>query len=342
MKAIRIHHHGGPEVLKIDDVPTPEPIQGQVRVRLHATSLNHMDIWVRKGLPGAASPPLILGCDGSGIIEALGEGVKNIVLGDRVFIFPMMTCGKCPVCLSGQENLCRDFQIFGEHQNGTHCEFICVPQENILKLDAGLSFFEGAAFPLVFLTAWRMLVTNGSVKKGDDVLIVGAASGIGSAAIQIVKSFGARVIATAGNLEKMEQARALGADFVLDHYKESVAKHVKEITHKKGVDIVFEHVGAKIWDECLKSLAWGGKLVTCGATSGPHVSMDLRHIFIKQQKIIGSTMGTKAEMLRVQEWMSQKKIRPVVGKIFPWFEVENAHRYLEESEHFGKVVLNWM
>lgn len=341
MKAIRIHQHGGPEVLMIDDLPHPKPKDFEVKIAIHASSLNHMDLWVRRGLPGMAALPLILGCDGAGVIVECGSEVTDFNVNDRVVIFPMTSCGTCRFCVSGLENHCPKFKIFGEHQNGTHCEFICIPQSHVMKIPEKLDFAEAASFSLVYLTSWHMLVEKAQIKPGDDVLIVGAASGVGSAAIQIAKLFGAQVIATVGGAEKRDAALALGADHVIDHYKENIAGRVKEITHRKGVEIVYEHVGLKVWTDVLKSLAWAGKLVTCGATSGPVVETDLRHIFIKQQQIIGSTMGTRADMLQIIPFIAAQKLKPVIAKIFSYQEVRQAHEYLESSQNFGKVVLDW-
>jgi NADPH:quinone reductase-like Zn-dependent oxidoreductase len=341
MKAIRIHKHGNENVLQIDEIPEPEPKSGDVKINIKASSLNHMDLWVREGISGIAPLPLILGCDGSGVVSSCGSGVANVVPGDRVFIHPVLSCGECAACKQGLENHCRYMQLFGEHVNGTHCEFICVPEKNVLKLDENISFEEAAAFPLVYLTAWHMLVYNGKVKQGSRVLVMGGSGGVGSAAIQIAKQQGAFVIATAGSAEKQRQALALGADEVIDHYKESISKRVKEITTKQGVDIIIEHVGEKVWSECLKALGMSGSLVTCGATSGPMITMDLRHLFIKQQKIIGSTMGNLNELKEIYSHIVSGALKPFVGKVFPYADVRKAHHYLENSEHFGKVVLNW-
>lgn len=341
MKAIRIHKHGGPEVLKIEDIPEPQPGPGEVLVKVVATSLNHMDLWVRQGIPGIGDLPLTLGCDGSGVVHSLGEGAHDFKPGDRVFFFPLLSCGTCRFCAQGLVNHCPGLRLFGEHVNGTHSEFFCVAQKNLLKLADNISFTMGAAFPLVFLTAWHMLVTNAQLAQGDDVLVVAAASGVGTAAVQIAKHFGARVIATVGSEEKERQVRALGADVVINHKLSSISARVKEITQKKGVDIVFEHVGEKVWTECLKSLGLSGRLVTCGATSGPQVSLDLRHLFIKQQCIIGSTMGTLGELKKIHDIIARGELTVPIAKAFPFSEVAQAHTYLEKSLHFGKVVLQW-
>lgn len=341
MKAIRFHTHGGPEVLQLEDVSLPEPARSEVRVKIHASALNHMDIWVRKGLPGMAALPLIPGCDAAGTVDAVGAGVSGWLPGSRVCIFPMTTCGHCRHCLSGRINLCRDFKIFGEHQQGLHAEYACVPAENLMPLPSSLDFSGGAAFPLVYLTAWHMLVQAGRLQAGDRVLIIGATGGVGSAGVQIAKALGAEVIATAGGEKNLAAADALGADHVIDHYSESISGRVRDITGKEGVDIVFEHVGKKVWTEALKSLSWGGRLVTCGATTGPVVETDLRHIFIKQQSIVGSTMGDHEDMRRILALMGHERLHPVIDKIFKPGEIRAAHEYLESGHGVGKVVLDW-
>ena len=343
MRAIRIHKHGDPSVLQIDDLPMLTPADKEVLVKIRATSLNHMDIWVRNGLPGIGQLPLIPGCDASGVIESVGTSVTSLKKGDRVFLVPLYGCGHCQACLEERINNCRDFKIPGEHIDGVHREFVCVPESQVIKLADTLSFFEGAAFPLTFMTAWHMLAMGG-IKKDMSVLIMAANSGVGAAGVQIAKYFGAHVIATASGSSKIEHARSLGADHVVNHYKESISQRVKEITQRKGVDLIFEHVGAKVWDECMKSLGWGGKLVTCGSTSGPTVTINLPHLFIKQQQIIGSTMGTTKELRQIHDLLAQGKLKASVAKIFPYTEVREAHKYLEDSkntDHFGKVILEW-
>jgi NADPH:quinone reductase-like Zn-dependent oxidoreductase len=341
MKAIRIHQHGDAGVLKIEEMPVPEPGAREVRIRIRATSINHMDIWVRQGIPGVASLPLTLGCDGAGTVDALGSEVTHVKPADRVFIFPLSSCGTCPACLAGRINLCRGFQIYGEHRQGLHAEYVCVAAENVMPVPTGLSFEQAAAFPLVTLTAWHMLAEAGALRPGEDVLIMGSSGGVGSMAIQIAKLLGSRVIATAGGEVNVKRAQALGADAVIDHYKEKIAARVKELTAGRGVDLVFEHVGEKVWAEALKSLAWGGRLVTCGATTGPHVTMDLRHIFIKQQRIIGSTLGTRADMLRIAGLVGRGLIKPIIDRIFPFCAVADSHRHLASGHGLGKVVLAW-
>ena len=338
--AIRIHQHGSVDVLRIDTVPEPTPQAHEVKIKTHASALTHMDLWVRRGIPGLPQLPLTLGCDLSGTVGAIGCDVTKFKIGDRVILFPLFSCGLCPACLRGAENLCPQFKIPGEHRDGTHTAFFCAPESQILKLDDRISFEVGASFPLTFITAWHMLVKNGGVQAGMDVLVMAAGSGVGSAAVQIAKHFGARVIATA-SAEHRDKVFALGADLVIDHYQEKIATRVKEFTKKKGVDLIIEHVGEKVWDECLKALAWGGALVTCGATTGPHVALDLRHIFIKQQKIIGSTMGTKAELVQIHELIATGKLKPQIAKVFSYQDVTAAHTYLENAHPFGKVMLDW-
>lgn len=341
MKAIRIHRHGGTQVLQIDDIAEPTPAANEVKIRTKATSLNHMDLWVRKGIPGIGALPLILGCDLSGTVEAIGSAVTRFKTGDRVVLFPLLSCGKCQSCLKGDVNLCREFKIPGEHVDGTHREFVTWPETHLIKLDDRIDFATATAFPLVYMTAWHMVVANGKIEKDMDVLVMAAGSGVGSAAVEIAKHFGARVIATAGGADKLEHAKKIGADFVINHYAEKISERVKQITGKKGVELVIEHVGEKVFDECLKSLSWGGRLVTCGATSGPKISLDLRHIFIKQQQIIGSTMGRFDELEKIHALVADGELKPQIAKKFPYGEVKAGHEYLENSKNFGKVILEW-
>jgi NADPH:quinone reductase-like Zn-dependent oxidoreductase len=341
MKAIRIHRHGGPEVLQIDDIPESTPKENEVKVRTKATSLNHMDLWVRKGIPGIGNLPLVLGCDLSGTVESVGKAVTRFKAGDRVVLFPLLSCGECKACKKGDVNLCRDFKIPGEHVDGTHREFVTAPESQLIKLDDRIDFATAAAFPLVYMTAWHMVVANGKIEKDMDVLVMAAGSGVGSAAVEIAKHFGARIITTASGVDKLAHAKKIGADHVIDHYAEKISERVKEITNKKGVELVIEHVGEKVFGECLKSLSWGGRLVTCGATSGPKISIDLRHIFIKQQQIIGSTMGRFDEFEKIHTLVANGELKPQIAKKFRFDDIKAAHEYLETSKNFGKVILEW-
>ena len=340
MKVVRIHQHGGPEVLKIDEIPVPQCKENDVLVQLKASSLNHLDIWLRQGLPAwKVKLPRILGCDGAGVVAGKGETVKDFVNGDRVLIIPNVSCGHCAMCVDGWDNFCEQYGIVGETCDGCDAEYIVMPRRNVIPIPKHLSFEEAASVPLVFMTAWQMLITKAQIKPEQFVLVLGASGGVGSAAIQIAKLHGAKVIATAGDESKMEKALGLGADFVINYKKESISGRVKEITDKRGVHVVLEHVGKATWQESLKSLAQGGKIVTCGSTTGPEVSFNLRHLFMKHQQIIGSTMGTRGELFEIIHFMNQKKLKPVVDTTFPMADVAKAHAYLEAGKQFGKVVL---
>ncbi len=344
MKAVRIHHHGDLSAVQIDDILEPALRPGTAKIRMAATALNHMDLWVRKGLPGVPLP-IILGCEGVGAVEAVGEGCSHVKPGDRVLVQPGLSCGVCASCAAGHDHYCAAYQILGEHTDGCHAEKVVLPAENIFplpdSLPSGLSFQDLAALPLAFLTAWQMLVHRARVKPGEIALIVAAASGVGSAAVQIAKLYGATVIATAGDEAKLKRATALGADFAINHRTDSLAKRVKAITGGRGVDVVFEHVGAAVWVDCLKSLAPRGRLITCGATSGPKVEIDLRHVFIKNLQIWGSTMGSRGDLHAIFPHVLAGRLKPVVDRVFPFSEARAAQAHLEGSQNFGKVLLAW-
>ena len=339
MKAVRIHQFGGPEVLTYEDIPDPKPRKDQVMVRVKACSLNHLDLWVRQGLPGLKLPR-ILGSDAAGEIVEVGEYVSDFKAGQRVLVAPMHFCGRCPKCLAGLQNQCREFTVLGNAVDGGDCELFAVAATNIIPIPDTLDFDQAASVPLVFLTAWHMLVGLAGVRQGQTVLILGGSSGVGIAAIQIAKLFHCRVIATAGNEEKLAKARALGADYGIDHYKQKISDEVRKITSKEGVDIVFEHVGAATWDESMKSLKTGGTLVTCGATTGPNVAVDVRHLFARQLRLLGSYMGTMGELYEVLGHVFAGRLKPVLDRTFPLSEIRAAHEYLEKSQMFGKVVVN--
>ncbi len=339
MKAIRIHQFGGPEVLQYEDVPDPQPRNDQVLVRVKACAMNHLDLWVRKGLPGVKLPH-ILGSDIAGEIVEVGEYVTGFKTGQRVLIAPIHFCGHCAKCVAGLQNQCHQFTVLGNGVDGGDCELIAVPTANVIVIPGSLDFNQAASVPLVFLTAWHMLVGRAGVRPGQTVLVLGAGSGVGTAAIQIAKLFRCRVIATAGDESKLEKAQALGADHGINHYKQKISEEVRKITNKEGVDIVIEHVGAATWDESLKSLKTAGTLVTCGATTGPSVGIDLRHLFARQLSLLGSYMGTMGELHEVLAQVFVGNLKPVVDRAFPLKEARAAHEYLEESKMFGKVVLN--
>ncbi len=340
MKAVAIFEHGGPEVLQYVDVPEPEISEGEVLVRLKASALNHLDLFVRDGLPGLKLTfPHILGADGAGTIEVVGRKVEGVQRGDLVVINPGLSCGKCEYCLRGEDSLCVRYGILGEHANGTHAEFVKVPARNVLPMKDGLSFEEVAAFPLVFMTAWRMLVTKARVRPGEDVLVLGAGGGVAGAAIQIAKVCGARVIATSSTEEKLRKAQELGADIVINHREEPFERVVWELTGKRGVDVVVETVGEATWKKSLRALAKEGRLVTCGATTGPRGETDIRMVFWKQLRIMGSTMASRSELSSALDLLWAGRLKPVVHSILPLQKARIALELLERGEHFGKVVL---
>lgn len=339
MKAVRIHEFGGPEVLKFEDVPEPQLRKDQVIVRVKACALNHLDLFIRKGLPGVKLPH-INGSDVSGDIAEVGEYITDLKAGQRVLLAPMTFCGVCPACTSGQQNLCPQFSVLGYFNDGGNAEYIAVSRVNVLPIPGELTYDEAAAVPLVFLTAWHMLVSRCHIKPGDFVLVLGGGSGVGSAAIQICKLFNARVIATAGDEAKLEQSRELGADYTINHYQQKIADEVKKITNKAMCDIVFEHVGKATWVESMKSLKPGGNLVTCGATTGPEASFDIRFLFARQLSFLGSFMGTMGDFHEVMKHIFSGKLKAVVDKSFPLREAQAAHERLEKSEQFGKIILN--
>jgi NADPH:quinone reductase-like Zn-dependent oxidoreductase len=338
MKAIRFHEFGGPEVLKYEDIPEPVLRKDQVLIRVKAVALNHLDLWTRKGLPGVKLPH-INGSDVAGVVEEVGEYITHIPKGQRVLLAPMVFCNHCQFCTSGQQSFCRQFSVLGNMVDGGNCEFIAVPEVNVIPIPDSLSFEAAASVPLVFLTAWHMLVARAQIRQGQWVMVLGGGSGVGTAAIQIAKMFNATVIATAGSESKMARARELGADHTIDHYKQKISDEVKRITNKRGVDITFEHVGQATWQESIKSLRPGGTIVTCGATTGPDAHFDIRVLFAKQLSFLGSFMGTMGDLHEVLSHVFAERLKPVVDRTFPLSQAAEAHRYLASSQMFGKVVL---
>ncbi len=338
MKAVRIHEFGGPEVLRYEEVADPKPRKDQVLVRVRAVAMNHLDLWVRKGLPGIKLPH-IPGSDIAGEVVEVGEYVNEFKAGQRVLLAPVHFCNHCVQCVAGRQNMCREFTVLGNAVDGGDCELIAIPGVNVIPIPENLGFVEAASVPLVFVTAFHMLTGRASVRPGNTVLVLGANSGVGIAAIQVAKLFQATVITTAGTEEKMAKARELGADYVINHYQQSISDEVRKLTHRAGVDIVVEHVGPATWEHSLKSLKPGGTLVTCGATTGPQVGMDLRFVFSRQLSVLGSYMGTMAELHEVLGHVFSGNLRPVVDRVFPLSEIRSAHEYMEKSEMFGKVVL---
>lgn len=340
MKALVYTAHGGPEVIRVQEMPLPAVGPTDVLVRVRAVALNHIDLWVRKGLPRLRLTfPHIPGADVAGVVERVGDAVSTVRVGDEVVVAPGISCGVCRYCLAGEDNLCREYTILGEDRHGGYAEFVAVPEANILQKPLRLSFEEAAAVPLVFLTAWNMLVTNGRLGFGDEVLIWGAGSGVGSAAIQIARLFSARVIATSGAPWKLEQARLLGADEAIDYREQDVLQEVRRLTDNRGVDIVFDHIGAATWQTSLKALARGGRLVTCGATSGAEAPTDIRYIYGRRLSIHGTWVGTKRELHEAMTLVERGWLQPVVHAVYPLEEAATAQQVMERSEHFGKLVL---
>lgn len=340
MKAVIISEHGGPEVLRYTEVPNPTIGSNEVLVHVRACALNHLDIWVRAGLPGVSIPmPHILGSDIAGEVAQVGAQVAGVQIGERVLLCPGISCGHCPQCFAGNDSQCRQYTLFGYMVDGGYAEYVRAPAVNVIPIPKGLSYEQAAAVPLVFLTAWHMLITRAHLKPGEDVLILGAGSGVGSAAIQIAKVTGARVIATAGTEEKLAKAKELGADEVILHSKQDIAAEVKRLTSRRGVDVVFEHVGQATWEHSIRSLAVGGRLVTCGATTGYEGRIDIRYLFTRHISILGSYMGSKAELYSVLELVGRGLLKPVIDTTIPLAQAAEAHRRLESREQFGKIVL---
>jgi NADPH:quinone reductase-like Zn-dependent oxidoreductase len=310
-----------------------------VLVRIKACALNHLDLWVRKGLPGV-NLPHILGSDIAGEIVETGEYVSGFKSGQRVLLAPMHFCNHCPKCVAGLQNQCPEFTVLGNRVDGGNCELIAVPVVNVIPIPDSFDFNQAASVPLVFLTAWHMLIGRAGLKVGETVLVLGASSGVGIAAIQIAKLFHCRVITTAGDDKKLEKARALGADYGIDHYKQKISEEVSKITNKEGVDVVVEHVGAATWDESMKCLKPAARLVTCGATTGPSASMDLRFVYSRQLTVLGSYMGTMGELYDVLAHVFAGRLKPVVDRTFPLKDLRAAHEHMENSQMFGKIVVN--
>ncbi|NVB40527.1 zinc-binding dehydrogenase [Pseudenhygromyxa sp. WMMC2535] len=342
MKAIVLDEHGGPEVLRPVELPDPEPGPGEVVVEIHACALNRLDIWVRGGLPNLRLEyPHILGSDIAGVVRRVGPGVDASEIGREVVLNPGLSCGRCEACLSGWDNLCPRYHILGENTRGGYAEAIAVPLTNLVDKPARLSMTEAAAFPLTFLTAWQMLVVRGQIAAGETVLLHAAGSGVGSAGLQIAKHHGATVIALASTDAKLAKARELGADETVRSSDPDWPKQVRALAGvgRRGVDLVFEHVGQATWEQSIKLCRTGGRVVTCGASSGWDARTDLRHVFFRQIQILGSTMGSKAAMFRIAALIESGALSPVVDRVFPLAEAAQAHRYLDRREQFGKVVL---
>ncbi|MGQ9602084.1 MAG: zinc-binding dehydrogenase, partial [Candidatus Bipolaricaulia bacterium] len=316
MKAVVFHEHGDPSVLRYEEVPEPVIGPEEVLIRVKATSVNFLDIWVRRGLPGIGLPH-IPGADVAGIVERVGEGVEGVKIGQRAIANPNLSCGRCEYCLAGEDSLCIHYKILGEQADGGYAEFVKVPARNVIPLPEHVPFEEAAAATLVFMTAWRALITRAELRPGEDILILGAGGGVATAAIQLAKLVGARVFVTASTEEKLEGAKGLGADFLINYKKVEFDKEVRRLTDKRGVDVVIDSIGAETHLKSLRSLAKGGRLVTYGATSGPNPQTELRLIFWNQLKIIGSTMASTKELHEVLKLLWAGKLKPVIHKVMP-------------------------
>ena len=340
MKAVVFDRFGGPEVLEVREVPEPGIRPDEALVEVKACGINHLDLWVRQGLRGLdLEMPHILGNDIAGVVASVGEAVRHLKPGDSVLVCPTLSCGVCPACHAGDDHLCRDYDVLGRKRNGGYAARASVPAVNCLPYPENLKWEEAAAVPLVFLTAWHMLVGRARLEAGEDVLIIGASSGVGSAAIQIARMLGARVIATAGSAAKLERARSLGAHEVIDHSSGDIAAAVRALTAKKGVEVVFEHVGGPVFERAVAALARGGRLVTCGATAGGTVNLDLNLLFGRHLALLGSWMGRRAELIEVLKFVRDGRLKPVVDSVLPLAEARRGHEHIEARQHFGKVVL---
>ncbi len=340
MKATIFRQHGGAEVLEYTDTHDPRIRANEVLVEVRACALNHLDVWTRKGMPGIEIPlPHILGNDIAGVVSEVGEVVDWVREGDEVLLQPGVSCGHCAECLRGADNLCPAYDMLGYRRNGGYAELVAAPAVNVIQKPRGLSWEEAAALPLVTVTAWHMLVTRARVQPGEDVLVHAAGSGVGSVGIQIAKLRGARVIATAGSDEKLEKARSLGADETVNYTREDWPREVRRLTGKKGVEVVFEHTGAETWPGSITALARDGRVVTCGATSGYDARTDLRQVFYRHLSLLGSFMGSKAELLDAMKFAERGQIRPVIDRTLPLAEARRAHELMEDRAQFGKLVL---
>jgi len=338
MKAVQFREHGEGDVIQYENHDEPERSDGEVLIDVKAAAVNHLDVWTRRGLPGLElSMPHIPGSDAAGVV--LNGGDTRFDEGDRVAVWAGVSCGECEFCRDGDEPLCVDYHVIGEHVGGVHAEQASVPAENLISVPEDVPWETAAAAPLVFGTAWRMLITRAGITAGETVLVLGASGGVGHACVQIAREAGATVYATAGSKKKAKAARELGAQEVFDYTSESFTDRVRELTGQRGVDVVIDHVGKKTWRDSLSSLAKGGRLVTCGATTGGDATTDVNRIFWNQLTVLGSTMATRGELDDVLSLVWKGKLQPRIRSILPMSETEEGHRILEERDGFGKVVL---
>jgi NADPH:quinone reductase-like Zn-dependent oxidoreductase len=341
LKAVRIHAHGGVDQFRYEDAPDPKITSTKdVIVKLEAAALNHIDIWVRMGATGMSIPmPHIVGADGAGIVVGVGSEVKNVKTGDKVCLYSFTGCGECEFCLSDRDFMCIRVRSLGERLDGTYAEYVKVAPENCFPIPSYMTFDEAAAFPLVFVTVWRMLVTNARLRPGQSLLIIGIGGGVASAALQVAKRLGSRIIVTSGSDEKLERAKTLGADHGINHRKKDFAEEVKRLTDDRGVDVVLDSVAGEVWQKSLRSLAHGGRLVTCGATAGAEPEDDLNLLISKELKIYGSTLGSREDFRQLLSFLESAQIHPIIDRKFPLREAGDAQQRMEEARQFGKIVL---
>ena len=341
MRAVVIREHGGPEVLRFEERAEPAPGPREVRVAVRAVGLNHLDLWVRNGVPGHAFPlPIVPGCDVAGVIDAIGPGAMGVALGDEVVVAPGLSCGQCHACRSGDDALCRTFGILGESRDGGCQDYLVVPDSGVFPKPKGLDWAQAASVPLTFLTAWHMLKARARVEPGEMVVVHAAGSGVSAAAIQIATLLGARVLTTAGTDEKCARGIAIGAEAAVNYTTSDFGREVRRWTGGRGADVVVDHVGADTFDRSIRCLAKGGRYVTCGATSGFELKTDFRLVYFKSLSILGSTMGGGHELATVLKLVASGRLHPVVDRVFPLEHVAEAHRRLATREAFGKVVLS--
>lgn len=342
MRAVIIGGYGGLENVAVGEVPRPAVVDPHdVIVAMRAVALNHLDLFVVGGLPGIAHTfPHILGSDGAGVVESVGAAVTRFKPGDAVMINAGLSCGQCDVCLAGQQCLCARFQVLGEHVPGTFAEAVRVPDSNLAPLPPDPDWAEAAAFPLVTLTAWRMVATRAALQPGETVLIWGIGGGVALAALTIARHLGARVIVTSSSDAKLARARELGADHTINHATADVSKEVRKLTERRGADVVVDSVGEKTWETSLRCLARGGRLVTCGGTSGPMVTTDIRKLFWHGWSLLGSTMGTHAEFAQIAALFGRGELKPVVDRVYPLVRARDAFERMAQGAQFGKLVLN--
>ena len=340
MRAVYFTEHGDADVLTYGDLPDPVPGEGQVLVRVRACGVNHVDLWIRKGLPFLKVPfPFVPGVDIAGEVVAAGPGSTSLPPGTRVVVNPGVSCGRCPRCLSGRDNLCPHYQLIGEHLPGGYAEFVRVPGQNLVPFAEAMPWEIAACLPVAFETAWNMIFDKAKLEPGEWVLIHAGGSGVGSAAIQLARLVGATVITTAGSDEKVEKAKALGAHHGINYKTHDFLHEVRRITKKRGVDVVIEHIGEDVWERSLLCLTTGGRLVTCGATSGYLPKTNLRHVFFRNLQILGATTGSKASLFRIMQLAHEGALRSVLDRVLPLKDARHAHQLLEQRQPFGKLVL---